>query len=222
MNDIHSQLTKHNSEDISETEKQSMFEMYQLSYNMGGQPLWFKNPNELFSRYPCFVTFNNEFLKVYAMYQFKPKYNKISLVCHDGSEEGKQLSIKLRLQLLNTNGWMLEAADKVSWILRKNRAPIITGYDNIIDALDIAHNENDKIQLNDAFNYEDKTSYYYIRFYNDIRNAKIYESKETLFGTAPCHYTNTDCKRECNIVSGGTTKRKTYKRKRIKRKSKHR
>jgi hypothetical protein len=119
------------------------------------------------------------------MYQFRSKFNKISLVCHNGSDEGKELSIKLRLALVNTPGWILEAADKVSWLLRKKDANIIEDYVSIVDALDIVDNPNNTIEMNPDFIKTNKSSYQYLRIYNDTKNNKIYSSKETLFGTSP-------------------------------------
>ena len=203
-----------------------MFEMYRLSYSLGGQQLWFSKPEELFSRYPCFVTFNNQYLVVYAMYQFKSKYNKISLVCHNGSEEGKKLSIELRFALVNIPGWILEAADKVSWLLRKKEANIIENYDSIVDALDIdiVDNPNDTIQMNPDFDKKDKLSYQYLRIYNDTINNKIYTSKETLFGTLPCKYEDqTNCDRICKLSGGKKINKKSIRKnkKNIIKKRKH-
>ena len=177
-----------------------MFKMYAASYTGGGQELWFKTPEELFKRYPCFITFNqdNNHLTVYAMFQIKNSVNKISLVCHNSTDNGKQDSINLRLYLVKQPGWILEAADKVSWLLRKNNAPIIQD-DMIADLLEIdKNNENDKIIINKNFDKGDKTSYQYTRCFHDINTGKVYESKETLFGTAKCNYINKDCDRICN------------------------
>jgi len=186
--------------------------------------MWFNNSEELFTRYPCVVTFDNQYLVVYAMYQFRSKFNKISLVCHNSSEEGKELIIKLIINLVNTPGWIIEAADKVSWILRKNGANIIENYASIVDALDIVDNPNDTIEMNPYFDKTDKLSYQYIRIYNDTVNNKIYNSKETLFGTLPCKYdqTETNCDRVCNLLDNKkiTNKKSKRKNKKSKRKNK--
>lgn len=79
--------------ELTEDDKDIMFKMYVLSYTQGGQPLWFENKKQLFDRYPCFLTFDDKYLIVYALFQFKKNFNKNSLVCHDGSEEGKELSV---------------------------------------------------------------------------------------------------------------------------------
>lgn len=129
-----------NSSNLSADEKQQMFDMYVLSYTMGGQDLWFKSADELFQRYPCAISFDHLYLSAYAMFQFKSHFNKISLVCHDGSDKGKQMSIDLRVALVKSPGWILEAADKVSWVLRKNNSPILSDYESIVNALDIKHN----------------------------------------------------------------------------------
>jgi len=213
-------IVQKNSSELSEDEREKMFSMYVLSYKMGGQPLWFEDKEKLFSRYHCFVTFDDNYLTVYAMFQFKKKFNKISLVCHDGSEEGKRLSVELRYSLVSHGGWILEASDKVSWLLRKRRAPIIMDYESIVDALDIVDNPNDTIEMNPDFDVNDKETYQYIRIYNDVDNGKIYRSEETLFGTEPCNYDSLNCNRRCNKTGGKGTRRKVSKKKSKSRKSK--
>ena len=179
-----------------------MFKMYENSYTGGGQELWFKTPDDLFKKYPCFITFmddNNHFhLKVYAMFQMKKSVNKISLVCHDSTTDGKSDSINLRLQLVQQSGWILEAADKVSWLLRKNNAPIIEN-SLITTMLEIDENNvNDIIVINTEFDINDSRSYQYTRHYTDISSGKTHESKETLFGTKNCVYNNDTCERICS------------------------
>lgn len=211
------------SNELSEEEKDDMFKMYVLSYSLGGQSLWFKTKDELFNRYSCFVSYDNNYLVCYAMFQFKKRFNKISLVCHNGSEEGKSNSINLRYNLITRSGWILEAADKVSWILRKKNAPIIQDYESILDALDIIGNPNDTIQLNPDFDYNDRFSYQYIRTYVDVVNNKTYHSKETLFGTIPCDYSNSyECSRKCNISGGKNKIKKSKKHRKRSRKTKKR
>jgi hypothetical protein len=209
-------ITKHYSNNLNEDEKDAMFKMYKLSYKLGGQPLWFKKKEELFIRYPCFVTFDDKYLIAYAMYQFRKKYNKISLICHDGTDGGKELFMNLIENLVSKKGWLLEAADKVSWLLRKKIAPIISGYDNIVDALDNKDNPNDTITENSRFDVNDKNSYQYTRTFTDVTNAEpiTYTSNETLFGTAPCDYVvGETCERECPIGGGKYKRTKNRKRK---------
>jgi hypothetical protein len=202
-------IVRRNISELTDQEKNKMFEMYVKSYTMGRQELWFKTPEELFgehSRYKCFITFDDEYLTVYAMYQFKSKYNKISLVCHNGSDEGKQKSIELRHALITQPGWILEAADKVSWILRKRGSPVITEYDKIVDALDIDVNKpNDRIVMNPNFDYSSKITHSYTRIFID-KNGKEYHSNETLFGVEPCDYRYSSdddiCGRMCTKKAG--------------------
>ena len=180
-----------------------MFEMYVKSYTGGGQELWFKTYQDLFKKYPCFITFmdddnNHLHLKVYAMFQMKNSVNKISLVCHDSTTEGKSDSINLRLQLVQQPGWILEAADKVSWMLRKLDAPIIDE-GSITKMLEIDDNNvNDRIVINTGFDIKESRSYQYTRYYTDISSGKTHESKETLFGTTNCKYNNNTCERICS------------------------
>lgn len=198
---------------LNKEDKQIMFDMYVKSYTMGGQPLWFATQEQLFSRYPCVATIDDQYLKVYAMYQFKTKYNKISLVCHDGSEYGKNLSIALRDQLVRQPGWILEAADKVSWILRdKKKSPIIADQRMIEEALDIVGCDNDKIIMNTVFDPIVKDTYQYERSYYDAKNDKTYVSKETMFGTVPCNYDGQSrCNRTCVSVGGASISKKRRK-----------
>lgn len=124
---------------------------------------------------------NHLHLKVYAMFQMKKSVNKISLVYHDSTTKGKEYSINLRLQLVQQPGWILEAADKVSWLLRKIKAPII---DNslITKMLEIDEsNVNDKIVINEGFDIKDSRSYQYTRYYTDISSGKTHESKEEIY-----------------------------------------
>jgi hypothetical protein len=215
------ELTRIESTNLTEEEKQKMFDMYVLSYTLGGQDLWFKKKEELFERYPCVITFDNKYLTVYAMFQFRKNYNKISLICHNGSDEGKKLTIELLLKLVNMSGWILEAADKVSWLLRKNKAPIISNLDDINKALDIVGSKIDVVNVNKDFNYDDKMSYLYTRSYHDLKSGKTYHSNETLFGTKGCLYDDNGCQRKClpSKLGGKRIKNKTVKK--STRKSKH-
>jgi hypothetical protein len=197
------QIISNNSSKLTEIEKNIMFQMYETSYTSGNQELWFKSQEDLFNRYPCFLSFNNNYLIVYAMFQMKNNYNKISLVCHNGSDEGKKLSIKLRLELIKQPGWILEASDKVSWLLRKEKAPIISTHQEIVEALDIKNNPNDIITMNDTFDYNEKMTHQYVRSYTDTINNKTFESPETLFGTLPCTYDDVTCRRICILKHDG-------------------
>jgi hypothetical protein len=163
------------STDVNNEDKEIMFKMYEESYTIGNQPLWFKTKEELFSKYPCFTSIDNQYLISYVMFQFKNNYNKISLVCHNGTVEGKNLSIELRHNLLIQPGWILEASDKVSWILRsKKQTPIIYNYIDIIHALDIEENNQEyKIEMNINFNPKIKYSYQYTRVHYNKRKGQI-------------------------------------------------
>lgn len=200
--------------DIPEEEHDELFNMYKDTYSNAGQPLWFNTKEELIKRYPCLMCYNGEYKKLYVLYQFKNKFNKISLVCHNGTDDEKKNSIKIRKELVSMPGWMLEASGATSWLLRKNNAPIIKEEANIKSALDISYeNKNDRIEMNVNFDINDKNSYQYTRVYNDTKANKEYRTNETMFGTAPCEYTSQECDRKCNeIKKGGYKKRNTKKR----------
>ena len=182
--------------DIPIKDHDELFKMYKNTYSNAGQNLWFNTKEELLARYPCLICYNGEYKKLYVLYQFKKRYNKISLVCHNGTDQEKINSITFRLQLINTPGWMLEASGATSWILRKNGAPMIS---DIKSALDISdENKNDYIEMNNNFDVKDKNSYQYTRVYIDIKINKEYRTNETLFGTKPCDYETNECDRKCN------------------------
>jgi hypothetical protein len=131
------------------------------------------------------------------MFQIKKSVNKISLVCHNSTDIGKIYSINLRHQLVKQPGWILEAADKVSWLLRKRNTPIIDNT-SINDILEIEPtNDNDKIIINKDFDKDDRNSFQYTRVFKDIKLGTEYVSKETLFGTKKCRYNVETCERSC-------------------------
>ena len=201
--------------DIPNEEYDELFKMYENTYSNAGQDLWFKKKDELMARYPCLICYNGEYKKLYVLYQFKKIYNKISLVCHNGTDQEKKNSIQIRLQLIKTPGWMLEASGATSWVLRKNDAPIIKDDKDIKSALDISdENKNDYIEMNNNFDVNDKNSYQYTRVYIDIKINKEYRTNEILFGTKSCHYETNECDRKCNELKTklGGKKRNTKKR----------
>jgi len=199
-------IKKFNSKDLSDENKEKMFKMYVSSYTMGGQPLWFENKEKLFNSYPCFVSFGDNYTLVYAMFQFRKTINKISLVCHDGSDNGKNLSIQLRVVLLKIKGWALEAKDKVSWILRSRYKTPIMDNNKVAEILEIS---KENININESFDYNNRESYQYTKTYIYINNEGKEiknEEKETLFGTEICDYGDSkECNRACK--TGGEKRR---------------
>jgi hypothetical protein len=185
---------------LNDDERNTMYKMYAKTYTDAGQNLWFQTSEELFERYPCFVTFSgeNKHLIVYAMFQKKESVNKISLICHNSTDEGKANIMELISNLVKKPGWIIEAAGGVSWLLRSRwNAPIIQS-DQIKVLLEIKEtNVNDKIIINNTFDITDKKSYQYTREFTDIDTNITYSSNETLFGTKPCYYENNHCNRIC-------------------------
>ena len=101
-----------------------LFKLYESTYSSANQVLWFKQKEDL-QKYNCGAvmicnTDKND-ITGYILFQFKSKANKISLLCHNGTSSAKSQLMELLSTLLKTNGWVLEAADAVSWLLRKNR-----------------------------------------------------------------------------------------------------
>jgi hypothetical protein len=225
-----SKIDKFYTKKLSAAERAKMYAMYAKTYTDAGQELWFKNADELFSRYPCFLTINNSQIKAYVMYQFKSKFNKISLVCHDSSPEGKALVVELLVKLLSSPGYILEAASAVSWVLRKQGVPVISDKRDIEKALDITpENKNDVIVMNPNFSMKDKNQQSYKRIFTDS-SGKQFTSEDTLFGLAPCKFNTNSCvdntckakkcTRKCVAVGAG--KRKSRRAKRQSRQSKRR
>jgi len=214
---------------LDDADKDILFEMYAQTYTNAGQSLWFREKNELFGheRYKCITTYKDKsnMFKTFIIFQFKTKFNKISVVAHNGSSEGKEMMIKLLKTVLSIPGYVIEASDAMSWVLRKAKIPIIDSKHKIEEALDIQSNDpNDVIVMNDDFDYSNKNTQQYTRIFRDVKKQKIYESKETLFGTNGCVFNSPyNCNRECvkksrsfakkHKTSNSKIKRKTTKRK---------
>ena len=163
--------------ELSDEIKEHMFNMYITTYGGAGQELWFKTVEKLFSpNYTCGIILDNtsntliqdikpENIKVFSIYQLKKYVNKLSLTCHDGTNEGKQAAVNLRLEYIKKPGWILEASGATSWILRKNKAPRIDDIVAIKKFLDI-DDVKEKICMNDEFDPDDKNSFSYYHIYH--------------------------------------------------------
>lgn len=219
MNNQENQITIFYTKNLSNDMIEKMYEMYAKTYTDAGQELWFKNAEELMRRYPCFLTLNNRYEKAYIMYQFKKRFNKISLVCHDSTPEGKKLVIDLLVKLLSIPGYILEASSAVSWVLRKRGVHVINDKQYIENALDISpNNKSDIINMNPNFTMNDKKQQAYTRIFTDS-TGKQFTSEDTLFGLEGCTFNTNSCNnnkscnisnkcmRKCILVDGG--KRKT-------------
>jgi hypothetical protein len=194
---------------------QKLFDMYVLSYSSAGQELWFKNPSDL-QRYNCSVILScsgnldsEEFhIKAYLLYQFRTHANKISLLSHDGTNDGKRKVMELINEFLRKPGFVLEATDAVSWILRsKYRCPYFTDIEIIKKILDIKEDGNERVKLNEHFLYEDRTKQFYTHEY--LKDGVVqFSNSETLFGTSLCNFEESkdgECNRVCisNNLTGG-------------------
>ena len=182
--------------------------MYVKTYGAAGQKLWFKNADDL-KRYACgvWMVCYKTTPKAYVLFQPRRLVNKISLGCHDGTQEGKKYAVQLRIDLLSTPGYMVEASDASSWILRKNNVPIIRN-PALIEELVIADPTKEKIEMNENFNPEDKTSQGYFRIFYRAHDGvtpgvvpvEEFRNAQTLFGIDPkCieWSDEADCERTC-------------------------
>lgn len=202
-----SQFTSVPISSLSGEDKEYLYKMYADTYKAAGQLLWFNNSSELFnSRYKCLTTIDSQFRVAYVLFQVKSNYNKISLLCHNGTPEGKTLVMEILERLLRAPGTIIEAADAVSWVLRKRGVPIVDTKEKIEQALDIVGSKNDIIAMNHEFDINNKESYQYTRIYtNDTGDT--FHSNETMFGVHGCDYTTEECNRSC-APAGGKRKRK--------------
>jgi hypothetical protein len=174
-----------------------LFEMYQRSYGDAGEKLWFRTKEDMF-KYPCSVVLNCQDKDVmsFVMFQQRKHANKISLLVHNSTPEGKKYLINTTVSLLSMRGWVLEASGAVSWIMRKNKVNVITSHKTIKRVLDLSDDE--RIDINEDFDITDKKSYHYLHQY--MKDGYVmFENKETLFGIGGCNYSKHGCDRKCDM-----------------------
>jgi hypothetical protein len=172
----------------------TMFQMYVDTYLSAKQELWFKTPRDMFA-YPCsvIVATEQDSIIAFLMFQKRKDANKISLGVHNGTETGKNEAIKLRIDTLQTPGWILEASGASSWLMRKNNVPIITSKKMIEDLLQIDQH-NERIVMNIEFDIKCKLSYQYTHQF--MKEGIVqFENKETMFGFGGCIFDNDTCQR---------------------------
>ena len=163
-------------------------------------------------------------MKAYILYQYRSTVNKISLVCHDGTQEGKDMLIHLLTNMLRKPGYVIEASNAMSWVLRKHNIPYFTDIDMIKHILDIGSSQSENIIINHNFDPSDKRKQYYIHQYID-NGIVTFANSDTLFGSSPCVFIGYLCDRKCQEPKqqepkqqGGTT---YYKQKYLKYKTKY-
>lgn len=184
-----------------------MFDMYAKSYTNAGQQLWFKTAEEMFrSSCSAMVHIDGGKIVSFALFQQRPRCNKISLVAHDQTARGRLCAIKLRDRLCRTDGWFLEASGAPAWILRSKYAtPYVENVEDIKLVLDIPESEN--IVLNPKFEADvdlaknglKEEGFYFHEYYSSKdQSLKLFSNPETLFGTAHCNtWSNGSCQRQC-------------------------
>ncbi len=163
-----------------------MYNMYTSSYIRGGQQLFFSSKEHMFNVYKdrYVVSYNLDYLIAFVVFEQKELFNKISLVCTDGSDNGKHLAIQLLNDLIVNYKYILEASDKVSWLLRsRHNTPVITDEKLIITLLNSnVIQQNCSVIMNQNFDYNTKYTYQYTKIYKSPRTNKIYTAKEAMFG----------------------------------------
>jgi|LakMenEpi03Aug12_release.lakeMendotaPanAssembly.Ray.scaffolds.fasta_scaffold517332_1 hypothetical protein len=228
-------IKKYSVTDIDDTQKQLMYDMYYTTYTSNKQEIWFNNKERLFQKYPCFLTIGNKYTEFYVMYQLMKNYNKISLICHNGTTDAKTQLMDMLSELLKSGGYILEATDAVSWVLRKKATPHFSEIEAITKALDIDLNnpKADTIEINTNFVYNENKKdnnnisiQQHIRSHIDSKSGNVYKNTDTLFGNPniSCNFTNDSCDRECIMKNEGgkIKKRKSKKKKMAKRTTKKR
>lgn len=189
--------------------KDRLYQLYVTTYSAAGESLWFKQADDLV-RYPCGIITNcqadqtntdgvGDNIRAFFMFQFRPSANKISLICHDGTVEGKHILMNMIDFRLSTKGWIIEASGATSWVLRKRNVPIIRDVHEITKLLMLPLNE--RVVINDYFNLSDKNSQHYIHEYTNGDGLVLFSNQETLFGSGSCEFVGEYCARAC--LTGG-------------------
>lgn len=220
-------ITKITVSELSQEEKNKIYDMYINTYTYGKQDIWFNTQKKLFKKYPCLITVNNQYDKFYIMYQLMNNYNKISLIAHNLLNDSITELFSMLCHLLNNGGYIMEASGAISWKLRKLKTNYFNTKESIETALDINPNKknSNKITINPDFLYATNTysnnaeikiqkqnmklNYYYSRTYINSKTGKIYTKYETLFGNPDsiCSFEGKlDCSRDCKpLVNNNLT-----------------
>ena len=172
---------------LSDAQLKNLYDLYVNTYSyLGHDNLWWKTL-DLFikgiKKYACtvYVSEINDMILSYVFYQEKKYVNKISLVCHNGTIENKNIMVKLLRSKLIAPGWVIEASDALGWVLRREKIPIIRDLVIIKKVLEVNGIDNEII-LNDNFDEENKNSYQYEHIFRRDGHV-LFTNKEILFGT---------------------------------------
>lgn len=193
--------------DLDSETRAEMFHMYARSYAEAGEELWFKTADEMFRCSCSSILVEKGSIVSFALFQQRPLSNKICLVAHDSTPEGKKYALQLRNDLCRIQGWFLEASGAPAWILRsKLHTPYVQNVSEIKNILSIPETED--IVLNEAFEPDvslvttpegKQNGHYFHRYYSSAdRSIMVHSNHETLFGTALCNtWSDNSCQREC-------------------------
>ena len=173
---------------LSKEQLDRMVEMYNSTYSyLGKENMWWKTPDQvrtglLYYEHTiqlCLKAGSESAPNCCFLYNERPMANKISVVLHDGTKEGKKFMMKQLTELLISPGWMMEASDALSWCLRtKQRLIPITDLDLATKMLNL-DGKTEKLVPNLKYDPTDKGSQMYTHHYL----VDGFANPETLFGT---------------------------------------
>lgn len=189
--------------DLSDQKLQELFTMYKTSYEQADQEVWLSEPTQL-RTYTCSVMSIEKGGKTVCALMYRNTWiaNKISLICHDGTREGKDMMMEKISKLVQTPGWIIEASGGVSWVLRNTyRLSPIRNESIIRRVLNLNRKRNQDIQMNPKFRMEDKHQQVYTHIYYDYQGRVKYQNQESMFGIECLRFSQqgdlSSCSRRC-------------------------
>jgi len=118
--------------DLDQKTRHILWDMYVDTYQSIG--LHIESPEKLTSKYKVswLIDLDKDPIPdAFIIYKETKHGNKLALMGSDGSKESKSHLIKKMIELAKTNGWFMEASNKVADILTKNGIKVITDIDRI-------------------------------------------------------------------------------------------
>ncbi len=162
---------------LTPDKKINLFNMYLSTYKCVGQEVWFKDENKMFSCYTNGITsqINNNIC--FILYRKFGMNNKLSVLIHDSTREGKDLLMNTLAYLVTKPGWIFECTGAPYHILKtKYNIDPIVDEDKIKSLLNCS-----EIKYEIIMNKSEDKTYTYTRGFKE--DDTVYENRENLFGT---------------------------------------